>query len=285
MAKILIVGAGDVGGRVARQLAADGHDVHALRRRASDWPGVTALQGDVTRPETLTRLPTGLDGVIIALSPGAPGEAAYRATYHDGTRHVLDAIQAQQPWVIWVSSTGVFGEDAGERVSESTPARPATATGAILLASEHLATARGLPGTVVRLSGLYGPGRHRLLEWLRSGRPVQAAPPAWSNRIHVADAAALITHLATQACRGQVLPPLVIGTDACPVPQHEVLDWLAVALDLPALPRRPASAATGKRLVSEVLPTLGVSLAFPDYRAGYADVLAQAGVAWRLPKN
>ena len=282
MAKILIVGAGDLGGRVATGLADAGHAVHALRRRLLAPPGVTAVCADVTRPETLRMLPADLDAVVIALSPGEPGEAAYRATYLDGTRHVLAALRGRPPRVlVWVSSTSVYGESAGEWVDEDTPTRPTSATAQVLCDSEALVRASGLPATCVRLSGLYGPGRHRLLRWLASGRPVQAEPPAWTNRIHVEDAAALVTHLVMRGLAGEAIPAMVIGTDDCPVPQHEVLDWLAERTGLPALPRISGGAETGKRLRNRGLHGLGLALRYPDFRTGYENVLNSTGDAWR----
>lgn len=282
MAKILIVGAGDLGGRVAAGLADAGHDVHALRRRPLAPPGVNAICADVTRAETLRALPVDLDAVVIALSPGEPGEAAYRATYLDGTRHVLAALRGRPPRVlVWVSSTSVYGESAGAWVDEDTPVRPTSATAQVLCESEALVLASGIPATCVRLSGLYGPGRHRLLRWLVSGRPVQADPPAWTNRIHVEDAAALVRHLVTQGLAGEALPTVVIGTDDAPAPQHEVLDWLATRTGLPPSPRLPGGVETGKRLRNRGLRALGLVLRYPDYRTGYDNVLDSAGDAWR----
>lgn len=280
MARILIVGAGDVGGRLARRLAAQGHVVFALRRQpqASPAPGVTALVADVTRPETLRQLPTSLDVVVFALSAGGGGVEAYQQIYVDGTRHVLAALAGQRlQRVLWVSSTGVYGESAGEVIDEDSPARPVTATGDQLLAAEAAARAAGWPTTVVRLGGLYGPGRHRLLRWVQSSRPVQRTPPQWSNRIHVEDAAALLAHVLNRVVQGLPVQPLYLGIDDTPAPLADVLDWLAVRLGLPAVPAAtgPAAAAgQGKRIQAAHARAEGFRLAYPDYRSGYAEVLS-----------
>lgn len=272
MAKILIVGAGDVGGRVACALAADGHEVHALSRRPLSRAGVRMLAADVTRPETLL-LPADLDLVMVALSPGEPGEPAYRRVYLEGTRHILAALAGRLPrHLFWVSSTSVYGEQAGEVVDVLTPPRPATATACVLLESEQLAASTAVPCTVVRCSGLYGPGRHRLLHWVETGRPVQVEPLNWTNRLHVADAAGLLAHLCRQALAGIALPGVVLASDDCPVPQHEVLDWLAASMGLPAPPRLPAGGASGRR-IANTLHSVGYVLRYPDYRSGYAEVL------------
>lgn len=274
MAKILIVGAGDVGSRLARRLADAGHEVHALRRQPLSLPGVHGIVADVTRPETLV-LPPDVAVLVIALAPGESGEAAYRRTYLAGTQAVLAALRGTLPrQLIWVSSTSVHGEQAGEVIDASTPARPSSVTAAVLLDSEELAANSGIPCTRVRFSGLYGPGRHRLLRWVEAARPVQAEPPSWSNRIHVEDAAGLLAHLCALALAGETLPPVVIGSDDCPAPQHEVLDWLAGRMGLPPVPRLPPGGAAGKRIDNGQLAALGYALRYPDYRSGYADVLA-----------
>lgn len=282
MAKILIAGAGDVGGRLARLLAAEGHEVWALKRHPAELAGVRVLLADVTRPETLAALPDGLDALVVALAPGESGAAAYERVYVEGTRNLLRALAGQAlRRQFWVSSTSVYGEDAGEWIDETTPARPASATGRLLLAAEAEARAAPWPCTVLRLGGLYGPGRHRLLRRVDSGEPVATRPLAWSNRIHAEDAAGLLAHLLRQALAGVTPPPLMLGVDDAPSPQHEVLAWLAQAMGRPPLPtcELPGSApdaATGKRIRNRALHASGYVLRYPDYRAGYAQVLRMA---------
>lgn len=277
MAKVLIVGCGDVGSRLALTLAAAGHEVFGLRRTAATLAGVTMLQGDVTQAATL-KFPSGLDYGFIVLAPGESGAEAYRRIYFEGTRQVLQALARQcLRRLFWVSSSSVYGQDAGEWVDEDSPAQPASATAQVLLKSEALVQAAAWPATVLRLSGLYGPGRLRLLNWVKAGWPVQAQPLQWSNRLHVADAAGALAFLLERDQAGVNLAPLYIGTDRLPVPQHEVLDWLAQQMELPAVPHeaRPG-AGSNKRLSNKRLLELGYRLQYPDFRAGYADVLASA---------
>lgn len=274
MAKILIVGCGDVGGRLAVALAAAGHEVHGLRRSAVELPGVLPLQGDVTDPATL-RFPAGLDYVFVLLAPGAAGEAAYRQVYYEGTRHVLAALAGQRlRHLFWISSSSVYAQDDGSCVDETSPATGASDGARVLLASEALARECGWPTTIVRFSGLYGPGRLRLLRWVEGARPVQADPVSWSNRIHCEDAAGLLAFLLERDLAGQVLEALYLGTDSEPSPQHEVLDWIASQRGLSPVPResRPG-AGSNKRLSNARILALGFRFRFPDYRAGYRDVL------------
>ncbi|HET8731179.1 MAG TPA: SDR family oxidoreductase [Moraxellaceae bacterium] len=276
MANVLIVGCGDVGGRLARQLADAGHEVHGLRRAPFALKGVHCLTGDVTDPVTLS-LPPQLDYVFVLLAPGESGEDAYRRVYYEGTRHLLAALAGESlRRIFWVSSSSVYGQDDGSWVNETSSADPASPTACILRASEDAVRASGWPTTIVRFSGLYGSGRLRLVNWVKSGRPVQAAPVQWTNRIHVTDAAGLLAFLMAQDIAGVPLADTYIGTDSEPAPQHEVLDWIADRLQVARVPHeaRP-DAGSNKRLSNARLLALGYRLRFPDFRAGYADVLAQ----------
>lgn len=275
MAKVLIAGCGDVGSRLARRLVEAGHDVTGLRRSPLDLPGVTSLQADVTRPDTL-ELPPGLDVVFIILTPDGYDAEAYRRTYREGTRNVLAALAGQSlQHVFWVSSTSVYGQDDGSVVDEDSPAEPATATARVLLESEALVRAAPWPPTIVRCSGLYGPGRFRLLRWVEEGRPVVAEPPQWTNRLHVDDAAGILAFLFVRRLAGIVPDPLYIATDQEPVAQHDVLDWLADTMDRPRVPHESKPGATrNKRLSSRRLAALGYVWQYPDFRRGYHPVIA-----------
>ena len=280
MARILIVGAGDVGGRLAVDLASQGHEVWALRRslpaQRQMLAGVHSLVADVTQPQTLAALPAALDIVVTALSPGESGVAAYRRVYVEGTRNLMQALAGQAlKHHFWVSSTSVYGQSRGEWVDADMPAQPGSDTAHELLAAEAVAQAAGWPCSIVRFGGLYGPGRHWLLRWVSSGRPVQQHPPSWSNRIHVEDAAGFLAHLVGLALAGQPLSSIYIGVDDLPTPQHEVLGWLAEQLDCPPLPvENKPDANLGKRLSNSSLRASGYDLRYPDFRAGYLQVLA-----------
>lgn len=275
MAKILIVGAGDVGGRLACLLANQQHEVYALRRRPEPLAGVKLLSADVTQPATLANLPADLDIVVIALSAGGGGEAGYRAVYLEGTRNVLTALNRQSlRHVFWLSSTAVYGESQGEWVDESTPANPTTPTAKVLLAAERCVQEFSWPSSMIRLGGLYGPGRHRLLRWVESAKPMQVSPPSWSNRIHVADAAGFLAHLCTRVIAGQPLLPLYLAVDDAPTSQADVLTWLATQLQLPIPPALTVeSPSQGKRIRNQALRNSGYKLCYPNYREGYTQVL------------
>src|SRR5690606_17130958 len=107
------------------------------------------------------------------------------------------------------------------------PTEPRGFSGCRLLEGEALALGAGVPASVLRLAGIYGPGRTRLIDEVRSGSAVvpESAEPVWTNRIHADDCAGALRHL----CR---LAPdqahgVWIGVDHEPCERATVLDWLA----------------------------------------------------------
>jgi nucleoside-diphosphate-sugar epimerase len=271
MAHVLIAGAGYIGLRLAELLAEAGHRVTGLRRTPPD-DGPAWLAADVLRPETLAGLPRDLDAVVSALAPSGRDEQAYREIYVTGTGHLLDALPERALSFLCVSSTGVYGRQDGAWVDEDTPAEPATATGRVLLEAEEQVLARRPDASVVRFSGIYGPGRTWLVDRVRAGEPVQADPPAYTNRIHRDDGAGVLAHLLDRALRGEALPPRVVASDDDPAPQHEVADWLAGRLGVPA-PPRTTGGPRNKRCRNTLLRSLGYAFRYPGFRDGYGAML------------
>lgn len=265
---VIVAGAGDVGGRLAALRIARGDDVIALRRRDVDAaPGVRTHRADLATGAGLATLPRQAVTLVFCAAPDQRDEAAYRALYHDGLRRLLDACEA--PRVVFVSSTAVYGEDAGEWVDEGTPARPPAFNGRVLLDAEQVLAP--LPGgTVLRLSGIYGPGREYLLRKARSGEPGE---PRWTNRIHAQDGAAALSHLLDV----RNPQPLYLGNDDRPALEAEVLAWTRDAEGLPPVPAA-GGPLRGRRVSNARLRASGWAPAHPDYRSGYAGLLATPGV-------
>lgn len=261
---VLVAGAGDVGQRLARRLAGAGREVLTLRRsEAAAAPGIRPLRADLATGEGLARLPRTLGALVFCAAPDRRDEAAYRALYLDGLRRLLDATDAAR--VVFVSSTAVYAEDAGEWVDEATPPRPPAFNGQVLLDTET-ALAAHPGGIALRLSGIYGPGRESLLRRARAGEP---GGPRWGNRIHVEDAAAALAHLLDLDAPA----PLYLGNDDLPARDADVLAWLRAAEGRPPVP--PAAGPdTGRRVSNARLRGTGWAPAFPDYRAGYGPLLA-----------
>ncbi|MPT37299.1 MAG: NAD-dependent epimerase/dehydratase family protein, partial [Achromobacter sp.] len=137
--RVLLIGCGDLGQRVARRFLARGDEVLALRRHPpADGPqGIRWLRGDISRPDGLPALPAGVTRLIHLPAPGARDPAAYRAVFIDGLANVLDALDTSRlERVVFVSSSAVYGEHDGDWVTEDTPPSPLGANGRLLLEAE-----------------------------------------------------------------------------------------------------------------------------------------------------
>lgn len=276
---VLIAGCGDVGSRLARLLLASGWRVQGLRRRVAALPpGVLPLAADLHCAKVPAQWPEAApDYLVYCATPDGSGEAAYRASYVEGLRHVLGwlAARGQRPRrVLFVSSTAVYGQQAGEWVDEDSPCTAQTYNGRILLEAEALVQGCGLPATVVRLAGIYGPGRTWLLDQVRAGYRPATHPALYGNRIHADDAAGLLAFLLQQQEAGLALADCYLGVDDQPAPLAEVVDWLRVRLGVTQVgevsaPRRAGS----KRCSNARARALGWVPRYPDYQAGYAALL------------
>lgn len=266
----LIAGCGYVGSALAERLVARGERVIALTRSERALPaGVEPLVASLPDPSLV--VPRGIDRLVYAVAPGRRDDDAYRRAYPEGLASVLDALDRADGSLsraVLVSSTAVYAQDDGSVVDERSPPRATGTASRVLSAEALLAEALGTRGVVLRLSGIYGPGRDRIVRSVREGRLPEDAERI-GNRIHRDDAAAAIDHLLAHAAPDA----LYVGTDEASVPFREVYAWLAsalgVALSLPAAAGPPS----GKRLDGSRLRSTGFTLRYPTFREGYAALL------------
>lgn len=268
--RLLIAGCGDLGQRLAHRLPADQWQVTGLRRRPEKLPaGIDGLAADLADPASLAPLASRhFDAVVYQATPAAREPEAYRQTYVQGLANLLDRVQPAR--LLFVSSTAVYGQQDGEWVDEQSPTRPDAFNGQILLEAESLAHQFG--GVAVRFSGIYGPGRERLINGVRQGRlRCRPQPPEWTNRIHAEDCAGVLAHLLA-------LPdpePIYCASDNQPASRCEVLDWLADRLAVARPERDPvqSGAGQGKRVDNRRLRASGYHFEYPDFRRGYGALL------------
>ena len=270
--RALIAGCGDVGSILATSLLKDGHEVYGLKRDTSTLPdGVQPVQADLLNPDTLTNLPTEIDSLVFMPTPSARDQAGYEAIFIRGWKNIWAALDRPPARTLLVSSTAVYGECDGGVVNEETFPGPTGFNGKVLLEMEQHAAACTKKLIVVRVSGIYGPGRERLIRLAASeGLEIQQSPPFFTNRIHSYDAAAVLKHLL------EIDKPaaLYVASDNLPAPRYEVVQWLANEQGRPA----PAAltnehAGRGKRVDNQRLRDSGFRFCFPDYRVGYGAVL------------
>ena len=270
--RVLIAGCGDVGNVLAVSLLRDGHVVYGLKRDTSTLPdGVSAIQADLLKPGTLTHLPTEIDSLVFLPTPASRDQAGYEAIFINGWENLWAGLKQTPARTVLVSSTAVFGESNGGIVDEETPPEPTGFNGKVLLEMEQLAGSCTDNLVVVRISGIYGPGRERLIRLAVSeGFEVQQFPPCFTNRIHRDDAAAVLKHLML------IDKPkaLYIASDDQPAPRYDVVKWLAEAQGATApTGLTDEHANCGKRVSNQRLRDSGFSLSYPDYRVGYGAVL------------
>lgn len=288
--KVAVLGCGYLGLELGRQLIVSGHDVVGVRRSESglaamEAAGIRGLQGDVTDPDTLERVPD-VDTVVFAASSGGRDAAAARRVYVAGQQIVLEHFAArEQPpdRYVYTSSTGVYGDQDGAWVDEETPRSPDTPKTEALAAAEDVVfdatESTAIDPTIARIAGIYGPDRYRIEPYLAG--PVVAG---YRNVVHRDDAAGAITFLLeTDRARGEV----VLVVDDEPVSRWDFADWLAaqsdrdppskqtveqrLAADSDSLSRRLRA---DKRCSNERLRAMGYEFEYPTFREGYRAEIA-----------
>jgi nucleoside-diphosphate-sugar epimerase len=275
----VIIGCGDIGARTGRLLIDRGWRVTGVRRNTDALPrGFEGIAADYSQPGGLEPLAdVNADYCLFTPLPLSRDPAGYESGFRDPMTGIsaLPALSTVRHF-FYVSSTRVYAEKSGGAVDEQSALTADDASAMAIAEGERVALAR-FPSTVIRPSGLYGAGPGMLLERVASG--VGSADPARiSNRIHRDDLAGLITHLLLKIDAGEVVPDIVNATDDCPVAIGEVEAWLAQALgvSLTAGASSPRQAGS-RRILNRRLHDIGYQLQYPDWRAGYAPILA----AWR----
>jgi nucleoside-diphosphate-sugar epimerase len=290
MTSFLVIGAGYLGGWICRLASEAGHQVFAARRSP---PSQAELDGaplvhwhamDVLDPLSVREAMATINGVadvgtvIYCVSAGAGSVDAYHDAYRHGVRNVLAALNPSQRF-IFVSSTGVYPEDEGQWVDEFheiDAEQVAPAQRAIIEGEAMVMERRG--SVVARLSGIYGPGRERMLMVARNAvDPIVVEQIAWTNRVHVEDGARALIHIATMESPGR----LYCVTDYDPAAQHEITAWLRQQMGMSRArivymkDGNPVDNAAGlpesnKRVRNNLLVSTGFVFKFQTYREGYA---------------
>lgn len=280
MARVLLMGCGDIGSELAAVLVAQGHQVVAAKRTdpIQSVPGVDYVRCDLTRPDQLQRISCQVDQVFVVLAPGERSENGYQAVYGAGLARLFShfASQVSRPHWIFVSSTSVYAQNAGEWVDENSATVPQAFNGRCLLQAEQLLYEHDASATVVRFSGIYGPGRSGLLQSVVQGKPVQYQPYYYTNRFHARDCVGLLAYLLARRLAGIVLEKCYLASDDAPVPMGELAIWLARQLGCAAPPPKALdqiSGAQNKRCRNDKIKALGYPLCYADYQQGYRELI------------
>lgn len=276
--KILLISCGDVATEAGLRFAALGHEVTGWRRNSSKLPETLHRQDvDLQAEGPWPRIDPETRIVVLTPVPSSRDVPGYERAYLQVARKLVAALKEQAPElqrIIYVSSTAVSGGENGDWVDESTPAEPNRETSVVLARTEQVLVESGLPVTVLRASGIYGPGRNHLITQVRNGTAQLPFGSHWTNRIHRDDLARAIVHVAGL---GDLAEQLYLVTDNEPAQLEEVFTFLAGELDLPTPPAATEPSvrrAADRRIANSKLLSTGFTLAFPGYREGYRSVLA-----------
>ncbi|HZP60273.1 MAG TPA: NAD-dependent epimerase/dehydratase family protein [Opitutaceae bacterium] len=287
--RLVVFGAGYIGGELARQARNRGLAVTALTRNLAKAAALTALgieavTAELSRPDWHGALPAEVDFAVNCVSAGGGGLAGYQRSYLDGLNSIREwAERARIGTLVYTSSTSLYPKTSAGRIDERMPVSPADEAGKILLEAESLVPAcRCTRWFILRLAGIYGPGRHRLLDELRAGASRLAGQGEHRlNLIHRDDAVAGIW--AALEAPAEMANDIFNLADDDPPTRAELTSWLAARLGLPApsftgaeTPERRRISSPDRRIDNTRAKTrLGWQPAFPDFRAGYENLLSQ----------
>lgn len=295
-----IFGCGYLGIRVARKLLGDGWQVSALTRsekraRALAAEGIRPWIGDWNDRRTLGGLPSA-DRVLVSVGYDPRTKRSRHEVYVEGLRAALQVMQPQCR-VCYISSTGVFHQNDGRWVDESSPCHPTSEGGrAHLRAEELLRRVRQQQPTaatvVLRMAGLYGPGRVPRIAAIRRGEAIATSSTGFLNLIHVDDAAESVI----RAWNHPHPAPLYVIADGHPVVRADYYREMARLSGSPPArftePTAPSRGDSNKRIwTARMRRDLLKRLEYPCYREGLRSILrslpgagpVQAAVIPHLP--
>ncbi|QDU96474.1 SDR family oxidoreductase [Lignipirellula cremea] len=282
----LVIGCGYLGERAAQRWSDEGHLVYAMTRSAErakvfEARGWKALVADVAEPDTLQVLADlpPLDTVLFAVGYDRSAGRDIAEVYVDGLANVLKAFSGPQAVsrFLYISSTGVYRQSQGEAVNELSPCEPTREGGKACLAAENLLARHplGARSVILRLAGIYGPGRVPRRAEILAGEPLPAPSNGHLNLIHVDDAVSVVLQAEAHA----PLPRLYVVSDGAPVLRREYYAEVARAYgaapptfcepepDSPAAQRAAGDKRIDASLMRKELP---IEWQYPSYREGLA---------------
>jgi nucleoside-diphosphate-sugar epimerase len=272
---VLVIGCGYVGAQLLRELNRSGWKATGITLSESSAntlrnEGLEVVAADLRTSDLRALTDNNPPVVIHCASSGKGGPVAYREIFLETTMRLLKETSFEH--LIFTSSTSVYAQTDGSIVTESDPAKPERETGKILRETEELVLAR--QGTVLRLAGIYGPGRCVPLEKLLSGEAgIEGDGERIMNSIHRDDAVSAF-HLAAE----HRWPGIFNVADNTPVTQLEWFQWVCARVGRPLPPFVPRNlnrkrAWTSKRVSNAKLRSAGWSPAYPSFREGVAEII------------
>lgn len=286
---IFIIGCGDIGRRTAALWQARGAAVTALARSDASAQrlqqlGITPVAGDLDQPASLRHLP--LTGALLYYFAPPPALDDTDARMRALVAAMTDGARPGR--IVYLSTTGVYGDNHGAWVTEDTPLQPRAARSKRRVDAETVLRAfgrqQGVPVVILRVPGIYGPGRLPI-EAIMTRRPVlDESESGYTNRIHAQDLARVCV-IAAERGRADTVYNV---SDGHPSSMTGYFNQLADALGAPRPP--VVSRAEAQRVLSagmlsyldesrrvdnrRMREELGVELLYPTLDAGLRASLA-----------
>lgn len=261
--KLLLCGQGYLGHAIAREFREAGWQIAATSLSGGD----DTLACDLGNAESVGQLATQIDRpdfIIHCASSGRGGPEAYRSVYLDGCHHLTEIFPSIP--LLFTSSSSVYAQTDGSKVTEDSPAEPERETGKLLRETEEHVLSHG--GLVARLAGIYGPHRSVILrKFLEGAAIIEEDGQRYLNQIHRDDAARAILHLATLPAGAYRLFNVA---DSQPLTQFECYQGLANLFNRPLPPSGPRDLNrkrgwTHKQVSSARLQSTGWTPHFPSF--------------------
>jgi nucleoside-diphosphate-sugar epimerase len=278
MEHLFLVGCGAIGRRVAKLALAQGMKVSTLNRGEAKLAGTSHISANLDDLSALGKLPTRGAGVIYLAPPPGGGHEEPRV------RNFCSAIApGEEPAkILYISTSGVYGDCGGEAVTEETEPNPQTSRGKRRLHGERLFLSwgkeRGVPVVILRVTAIYAPDRLPVMQ-LQSGQPVLREEESHpGNRIHADDLSRICLAALEKGEEGEIFNV----SDGHSLTMTEYFNAAADALGLPR-PRQVTMAEARQvmtplmisyfsesRIVdsSRMRERLGIELLYPDLQTG-----------------
>ncbi len=277
--KLLHLGFGDLGLRLVPLLNPSVYSITGVCRRTHEhqYSHLEICNRDLFQQQTFVDLfKRAFDVIVISMTPAVRSDEGYQQAYVQTCENLIKQLQ-QVNWrprlIVFVSSSSVYAQTNGEWVDESSPTAPTEFNGKRLLEAENRLRESGFSVCVVRFSGIYGPGRDRLINQVKTGK--LSASQAYTNRIHIEDCARVLAHFIEKQKTSSV-DDLYLATDSCPETFHQVQQWLAEQLQIKDWALSDDTNERGNKKVSNSrLLNTGFEFLYPGYRQGYARLLAE----------
>ena len=287
---VMIFGCGYVGTALARALIQRGIPVGALTRNAAratelrDVGVAEVVVADLDGASWRHELGRSYEAAVNCVSSAGGGLDGYRKSYVEGQKRIFEWAERQKiRSFLYTSSSSVYAQDDGVWVDEAVDTSGAPPTGQVLLESEQLIEKHAhlyKSWYVLRLSGIYGPGRHFLLNQLKEGCGVIPGRGDYHmNMIHLQD----IVSAALAALSGKAPSGIYNICDDAPTTKETVLKYLAKQLDLPVpefdpdnipprLKRRGGRMPDRRISNRKAKAQLGWVPTYPSYKEGYGEM-------------